>query len=102
MFQCSNFVPFVYIITRFLSNGKASYVKRILWETLGLEVNQLDSLFQCTFESKSLGNFQKFLAWQCCRGTLTFREKLRRHGRSGSSICPRCEQEMETVLNATV
>lgn len=37
-------------------------------ETLGIEDNPLDNLFQRTFGLTTLDNFQKFLVWQCYRG----------------------------------
>lgn len=74
-----------------------------LWgETLGLDDTQLATLFQRTFESKTLDNFQKSLVWQCYRGALPIWDKLTRHGIPGSSNCPRCWWDKETALHAIV
>ena len=79
--------------------GKA---EDVLGESLGADEGQLADLFRRTFGPKYLNNYQKSLAWQCYRSALPVRDKLSRHGGRVSPICPRCEQDRETVLHAFV
>lgn len=67
-------------------------------ETLNREDNQLDSLFQWTFEPRN------GMIWQCYLGALPVRDKLKRHGHPcpSSTDCPRCGQGRETILRAIV
>lgn len=70
--------------------------------TLGIDDDELSSLFGRTFGPRSRNNFQRSFAWQCYRVALPVRDQLYRHGSAVSQASPRCAQSNETALHALV
>lgn len=75
----------------------------VLGATLGIDEDELTSLFWKTFRSKIvMHNLQMSSAWQCYRWVLPIWDKLSKHGYNVRQACPKWSLSDETILHASV